>query len=286
MIESNVFKTFDPTERLYCSVATAIIGGSVIGAGASILGSSNAANAQTNAAQAAIAQQNQMYAKNQAVLNPFIQGGQGQIANQQALLDPNNQSGPLAALQKLTNPGADMSAELAQTPGYQFNLSQGLRAANNQLAARGLGGSGGAVAKGATNFAEGLAGNTWQSVVAALQNQFNSQTGAGQNLINSGVQAGSSLANVGTSTANANSGALIGAGNAQAASSNAIGSAIGGVGNSLGSAALLQQLTGGGNAGSAGGVYQGASSVGGAPLSGYEGIAPQTYGLNGLGAVS
>lgn len=267
MIQSRAIKGFNPADRLYCSVATAVIGGSLIGAGATIYGSTQASNAQQNAAQAAIAQQNAMYAKNQAVLNPFIQGGQGQIANQQALLDPNNQSGPLAALQRLTTPGADQSAALAQTPGYQFNLSQGLRAANNQLAARGLGGSGGAVAKGAANYAEGLAGNTWQSVVAALQNQFNSQTGAGQNLINSGVQAGGALAGVGTSTANANSSALIGSGNAQAAAYNSIGGALGNVGNSLGSAALLQQLTNG-SAGS-GGIY--GTSIGGA-------VGPTSYG--------
>jgi hypothetical protein len=287
MIQSRAIKTFDPTERLYCSVATAIVGGAAIMGGASIYGANKAADAQTNAANAAIAQQNAMYQKNTAVLNPFIQAGSGQIASQQALLDPNNANGPLMALNNLTGAGPGgptaMNTALASTPGYQFNLSQGLNSVNNALAARGLGGSGGAVAKGASQYAEGLAGNTWQSVVAALQNQFNSQTGAGQNLINTGTQAGSALAGVGTSTANANSSALIGAGNAQAAAANATGAAVGGIGSSLGTAALLQQITG--NSG-AGGVYQGASSVGGAPLSGYEGVAPQTYGLSGLPAIA
>lgn len=246
-------------------VATAIIGSGLIGAGASIFGASKAADAQTNAANASIANQQQMYGLNQAQLQPFINAGAGQIGNQQALLNPNNAGGPLAALMKLTNPGADMSAELAQTPGYQFNLSQGLRASNNQLAARGLGGSGGAVAKGATNFAEGLAGNTWQSVVQALQNQFTSQAGAGQNLINSGQGAASALAGVGTNTANQISGSLTGAGNAQAAAANAIGTGVGGAAGQVPSAILLQQLlakSGGG--GSSGGIYNnsGGNSVG------------------------
>lgn len=223
-------------------VATAIIGSGLIGAGASIFGSSKAADAQTNAANAAIANQRQMYGLNQAQLQPFINAGAGQIGNQQALLDPNNASGPLAALMKLTMPGADMSAELAKTPGYQFSLGQGLRASNNQLAARGLGGSGGAVAKGAANFAEGLAGNTWQSVVAALQNQFTSQAGAGQNLINSGQGAASALAGVGTNTANQISGSLTQAGTAQAAGYNAIGSGVQGVAGSVPSALLLKQI--------------------------------------------
>lgn len=239
-------------------VATAIIGSGLIGAGASIFGASKAADAQTNAANASIANQRQMYGLNQAQLQPFINAGAGQIGNQQALLDPNNSGGPLAALMKLTNPGADMSAELAQTPGYQFSLGQGLRASNNQLAARGLGGSGGAVAKGATNFAEGLAGNTWQSVVAALQNQFTSQAGAGQNLINSGQGAASALAGVGTNTANQISGSLTQAGTAQAAAANAIGTGAQSVAGGVPSALLLQQLlakSGGG--GSSGGIYSG-----------------------------
>ena len=244
MIESRVFKEFDPAERLYCSVATAIIGSGLIGAGASIFGANKAADAQTQAAQAAIANQQKMYGLNQAQLQPFINAGAGQIGNQQALLDPNNASGPLAALMKLTMPGADMSAELAKTPGYQFNLSQGLRASNNQLAARGLGGSGGAVAKGAANFAEGLAGNTWQSVVAALQNQFQSQAGAGQNLINTGSGAASALAGVGTNTANQISGSLTGQGNAQAAGYNAIGGATSNLAGQVPYAMLLKQLMG------------------------------------------
>lgn len=237
--------------------AVAIVGSSLVGAGASIFGASKAADAQTQAAQAAIANQQQMYGQNKTQLQPFINAGAGQIGNQQALLDPNNAGGPLAALMKLTNPGADMSAELAQTPGYQFSLSQGLRASNNQLAARGLGGSGGAVAKGAANFAEGLAGNTWQSVVQALQNQFQTQAGAGQNLINSGMQAGSSLAGVGTSTANSITGSLTGAGNAQAAAANAIGTGVNSAAGSVPSAILLQQLLAksGSGGGSSGGIY-------------------------------
>lgn len=266
MIESRAFKEFDPTERLYCSAAVAILGAGALGAGASIFGASRAADAQTSAANASIANQRQMYGQNQAQLQPFINAGAGQIGSQQALLDPNNAGGPLAALMKLTNPGADMSAELAQTPGYQFSLSQGLRASNNQLAARGLGGSGGAVAKGAANFAEGLAGSTWQSVVQALQNQFTSQAGAGQNLINSGQGAASALAGVGSGTANAISGALGYQGNAQAGGANATGNAI--ASNTPMSAValtqLLQKIQGNNSGGSSGGIYNnsGGGSVG------------------------
>lgn len=239
-------------------VATAIIGGSLVTAGATAWGASKAADAQTDAANASIANQQQMYQNNKNILMPFIQGGYDAQTSLQGLLNPNGDN-PLSALLKLTgatNGGADMQSMLEKTPGYQFSLQQGNRAVNNALAARGLGGSAGAVAKGVANYTQGLAGNTWQNVVNSLQNVFNSQTGATQNLLNTGLSAGNALAGVGTNTANANSSAMIGAGNAQAGMYNGIGNAIGGVGNSLGSAMLMNQLTGGNN-----GLYGGTAST-------------------------
>lgn len=249
-------------------VAAAIIGGAALSAGSSMYGASKAADAQRDAAQMSIDNQNNMYGQNKNILMPFIQSGYGQIDRQTNLLDPNNTSGPLNALMKLIMPGADQSATLEQTPGYQFNMSQGLRAANNALTARGLGGSGGAVAKGAANYASGLASNTWQSVVNALQNSFTSQTGAGQNFLNTGANAGNALAGIGSNTANANSQAMIGAGNAGAAQWNAIGNAGGTVGNSLGTAAMYNQLTGktGGGGGS---IYADAGLSNGVGTGGY-----------------
>lgn len=52
-------------------------------------------------------------------------------------------------------------ASLAATPGYQFILQQGLQGVQNSYAASGLGTSGPAL-KGAANYAEGLAGTTYQ----------------------------------------------------------------------------------------------------------------------------
>jgi hypothetical protein len=198
-----------------------------------------------------------MYAQNKALLNPYVQAGTNQLTQQQALLDPNNSSGTLAQLLKLTTPGADQSATLAQTPGYQFTQGQGLLAVNNALAARGLGGSGGAVARGAANYTTGLAQNTWQNVVQALQSTYNSQLQGGQNLINTGMQAGSSLAGVGQNTANAISGAQGYAGNAQAAGYNAIGGAVNNA--AYPSSLALNQLT------SQGGLY---GNIGGMPATG------------------
>lgn len=71
-------------------------------------------------------------------------------------------------------PAQMTQAQLEATPGYQFNLSQGLAATQNSAAARGLGVSGAAL-KGAATFATGLADSTYQQ-------QFNNQ------LANFGVQ--------------------------------------------------------------------------------------------------
>lgn len=238
-----LFKEFDPEAKLYCNVAAAILGAGALSAGSSIFGASKAADAQTNAANASIANQRQMYDENKNLLMPFITAGQSQIPGLTKWNNYADESSPLNALMKLVMPGADMSAVLEQTPGYAFNQSQGLRAANNALAARGLGGSGGAAAKGAATFASGLAGNTWQNVVNALTNTFTTGGNAMQNMVNMGASSGNALVGIGSGTANQISSGLIGAGNAQAAGANAIGSAMGGFGNSLSSAAILQQLT-------------------------------------------
>lgn len=262
----------DPVEfqpRSTCNVAAAIIGGSVIGAGASIYGASKAADAQSEAADKAIANQQQMYGQNKQMLLPYINAGTNMLPSLQGWSDPNNASSPLAQLLKLTTPGADMSATLAQTPGFQFSNTYGQKAVQNSLAARGLGGPGGAMAKGAANYAEGLAGNTWTSVVQQLLNTYQAGGGQMQNVANLGENAGAALAGVGSNTANSISGSLTGAGNAQAAGYNAIGTAAGGVGNSIGTAALLQQLTGGGGGG--GGIY--------GPMN----ISPGNYGGTGGG---
>jgi hypothetical protein len=89
-------------------------------------------------------------------------------------------------------------AELVQTPGYQFNLSQGLRAAQNSAAARGLGVSGAAL-RGAANYATGLADSTyqnqfanqqtlWQDQVNSLLGGFNTQQTSWQDQLQKALQ--------------------------------------------------------------------------------------------------
>lgn len=152
-------------------VATAIVGSGLASAGASILGSSSAASAQEQASQEANATQQAMFNKEQSNLQPYISGGAGAynqlLQRLPGLASPINPGGPI-------RPGGPITmneATLKQTPGYQFNLTQGLKSVQNSAAARGLGISGAAM-KGASNFATGLADSTYQNQFNnAMQNQ-------------------------------------------------------------------------------------------------------------------
>lgn len=130
-------------------VATAIIGSAVVGAGASIAG----ASAQKSATDKASNTQEKMYQQTRADLLPYNTSGQNAL---------NTLNGQLPTL---TSPITMDQATLQRTPGYQFNLTQGLKSVQNGAAARGLGNSGAAM-KGAASYATGLADSTYQ-------NQFN-----------------------------------------------------------------------------------------------------------------
>lgn len=144
----------------------------------------------------------------------------------------------------LTQPFSMTQANLEQTPGYQFNLSQGLKSVNNALGARGLLNSG-AVMKGASTYATGLADSTYQ-------NQFNMDQTQKQNIYNrlSGVaglgeNAAAQVGNYGTQTAANQAQTTIGAGNASAAASIAAGNAISGAGSSAVNGLLMNKLLSG-----------------------------------------
>ena len=71
-------------------------------------------------------------------------------------------------------PSAMTQADLEATPGYQFTLSQGLKAVQNSASARGLGVSGAAM-KGAADYATGLSNQTYAQRFANQQSLFGNQ---------------------------------------------------------------------------------------------------------------
>lgn len=183
-------------------IAGAIVGAAVIGAGASVYSSNQAANAQQDAANQATGTQISMYNQTRADQAPWRQaggealnalqgfyglpngasaagptgvgapyGGYGSLAG-----DPRGgQFGGLAG--RLQNaPGAQQPAQqqpnyqqiLQNLPGYQFQFQQGTKATQQDLAARGLLNSGAGL-KALTQYGQGVASQYAGQYVNGLQ---------------------------------------------------------------------------------------------------------------------
>lgn len=219
----------------------ASLGGALIGANAS----SKASQQQVAMQQQALAQQKQMFDAAQGALNPYITSGQS----------------VLGTLKGLITPGADQSALLAQTPGFQFASQYGSKAATNALAARGQGMSAGPLATAISQFNNGLAQNTWQSTVNALQGY----AGLGAN-------AAGSLATGAINSGNSQAGTLGNIGNAQASGtlgiSNALQGGFTGAASAGTNALLYNQLFKNSGGGGGGGLYDEDPGAASRPLPG------------------
>jgi hypothetical protein len=261
-------------------IGAAIAGGAALSAVGGIAASSmsskasqSAANTQAQASDAASQATQQEHQQIRSDLAPFTNGAQ----TNGDLTEYNNyfndaQPEEHGILQQIdaAQPQAMTEANLVNTPGYQFDLSQGLKSIQSANAAKGLGVSGAAL-KGAATYATGLADNTYQNQFGIQQQQFNDalnsanfkqgQLNSQFNYLASPVQTSQNSAALTASTglqstANSNN-ALIAGANATAAgqvgSANAISSGISGIGNSATSgiqnymlAQALQNPSGGG----------------------------------------
>lgn len=226
------------------------LGAAVLGAGAiGAVGSLGSAAIQSSAANHAADLQQQMYQTTRGDLLPYNTAGQ-------------------AATQQIQNMGAfnfaPTQAQLEATPGYQFNLSQGLKATQNGAAAQGLGSSGAAL-KGAASYASGLADTTYQNQFSNALNSYNTNLAKWQNLAGLGENAAAQTGNAGTMAASNAGQALIGGANATAAG---IQGATGNIGNAYISNAFLNN---GGLYGSGSGASGGLpANIPNATSSGYE----------------
>lgn len=220
---------------------------SIVGGVISSSGARSAANTQAAAANNATAAQLSMFDTTQENLRPYMDAGKLGVNALTKYMGLDEGGDPLTS--QLLKPVTMDQAALEQTPGYQFNKAQGLKAVQNSASARGLGVSGAAM-KGAATYATGLADSTYQNQFNnAVTNQTNTYnrlmglTNAGQNAAaNLGTNSTQVSANIGNN--------MIGAGNAmgaaQIAGASAIGRGIQGAGN-----ALYAGMYGGGDIGSA-----------------------------------
>ncbi len=219
--------------------------GSIAGGLIGSMGASDAADTQAESAANANALQMQMFNKVQQNLQPFIDTGTTNLGK----------ASDMAGTFKFD----PTQAQLQQTPGYQFTLNQGLKAANNSAAARGLANSGAAL-KGAAGYATGLADNTFQNQFGNAMNTFNTNFGSYKGLADLGENAAAHAGNAAQGFGEMMGNNITGAGNAigasQIAGSNALASGISGAGNSL-MAGMYGNNSGGGNSFNAGAYAQG-----------------------------
>jgi hypothetical protein len=237
-------------------------GGSLLGGIFGGLGAKSAGDQAAAAAKQAAELQQQRYLQTRTDLQPYNTAGQSVLPDLTTLatsgpFGPNGVNYLDMAQQNL--PGQMTQAQLEATPGYQFNLSQGLKATQAAAAARGLGVSGAAM-KGAASFATGLADSTYQNQFANAQTRYSdilglnttqqgnlaAQFGRLQGVASLGENAAAQTGTTGAQLAATGGNALIQGGQAQAAGT--LGAANAGTGaiNSYLGYNLLQQAVGGG----------------------------------------
>jgi len=167
----------------------------------SLTGSGAASNAGQGAAAGANAFNQQIYAAEQANLNPFILSGQS----------ANNELGGLLGLNGNTNAQNAFDTFRKSSP-YQFQLDQGLKGIATENAAQY---GSGATAKALNNYAQGMAGTSLNNYMAQLGFLNNSGQSAAGTLGNFGNFANQQNANNLYSGANALGYGAINGANAQ-----------------------------------------------------------------------
>lgn len=198
-------------------LGTGIMGGvSLIGGLMGKSSAEKAADMQMQASQQAIAEQRRQYEQSRQDTAPWREAGQNALGRLQALMGLQGGQGNL--LQPFTGDS------VASEPGYQFGLDEGMKALNNQAAARGMYGSGAAM-KGLTRYAQDYAGSKFneafnrdQATKAQQYNMLAGVSGSGQTAANQvasmGMQNAGMVGNYLTQGANAAAAGRVGGTNA------------------------------------------------------------------------
>ena len=236
------------------SASAAFLGGSaLLGAGISYLGSSNAANAQRDAAAQSAAVQQQMADQSIAAQKEMYQQGRTDLA-------PYREGGVTAQNQlfQMLGLGGDVNAanygkyakdfgmsDFTVDPGYAFRLSEGMKGLNAQAAARG-GMISGAALKAAENYGQQAGSQEYQNAFNRYQTNRNNQiaplqslyaggqaaaAGSAASAANLGSNLGNTYSNLGTNLGNAATNAGAATAGGYVAGGNAINSTIGNLGN-------------------------------------------------------
>lgn len=243
-------------------VGGATLAGSLLQANAS----GNAASQESDAAQAAMGLQQGAFNTVQNNMSPYMQEGKTALGQAQNMLTNNGYlngttsfNPGTAGIPYASSTGAFNfnGSDLANTPGYQFQLQQGTNAVNNAQAASGLGVSG-AQQKALASYVTGLADTTYnqqfQNQLAAYQQSYgnalnafdtnynvaSNQYGRYAGLAQLGQTAGAQTGQAAQSAASSEGTAAMGLGQAQAAGTMGTANALAG---GLSSAAGVGELS-------------------------------------------
>ena len=156
-------------------------------------GADKAAKAQKESTAMSIEAQKEMFAQMKDILAPFVGFGTDSLDTF------------AAAIPGLTSSFDPTMEQLEKTPGYQFAMDQGLKGTNTALVSKGLGNSGAAL-KGAAQFAQGLASNTFQQAfsndMAQKSQKFNMLLNPVQMGANAAAMTGGNAMQLGTNLGN------------------------------------------------------------------------------------
>ena len=128
------------------ATGTAILGAAALGAGASIIGGKRQSDAAKDAAKAQTRAQKQALAAQTELTRPYVEAGKNAMTQYQNL----------APYQSFGMP------QFEADPGYQFRMSEGLKALERSASARGLLQSGGTL-KDITRFGQDAASQEYQN---------------------------------------------------------------------------------------------------------------------------
>jgi hypothetical protein len=214
-------------------------GGAILGGVMSSQGAQSAANTEAGAANAATQAQLQMYNQNVQRLSPWVNAGSSALGTLQGLLP------------SLTAPFS--ASQYQESPGYKWELGQGLQAITNSASATG-GINSGNTLKALLTYGQGLANQDYQQAFQNYLNQNNSIYNMLSGLSNTGANSAGMTAGLGANTATQIGNNMMGAGNAIAAGKVAGANAIGNSLSSLGNLGLMMQMNGGFGGGGGGGM--------------------------------
>ena len=237
-------------------VAAAIAGSSIIGAGASMYGASQAADAQKAAAAASAKTQQDALNAQIEQQAPFRAGGitaQNQLMMLLGLAPSGGDTSGLNVNTSDPNYGKyakDFSmSDFTVDPGYAFRLSQGMSALNNSAAARGGMISGNAL-RAAQDYGQQAGSQEYQNAYNRYQTNRSNQLNPLQSLMGAGQSATNLISNATGATGQGVAQAQVGAGNATASgylnTANALTNALNQSASGYAQSQMLGRLAGGG----------------------------------------